>query len=176
MADYSRAEIDRLIAVGLDKSLTTKARGDALEDLICYLFEELPGISVRRNEVDRFKSMEIDVTVANLKEAKWLQLYPNVFLIECKNWDSPVGSGTVSDFIFKLDAKYVELGIIVAANGITGDPEDATSAYHRISIAQSKGRRVLVIDLDSLKAIETTDDFQDLLREAFLDAIALGRV
>lgn len=175
MNTYSRDRIEAYVAVGQDKTQFTKARGDALEELICYLLSELPGIKVLRNARDPFQSQEIDITVANAGLSTWMRLFPALILIECKNWDDHVGVSAVTDFIFKLMAKYVEVGIIVAANGITGDPEDLTAAYQRIAIAQSKGRRVLVITMEDLKNIKTTEDFEELLVESFLRAVGSGK-
>jgi hypothetical protein len=174
MADYDKELINLLIAAGLDKDLVTKDRGDALEDLFCYLLCELPGIAVRRNSRDPFQSKEIDIVVANAHEARWLKLYPNVFLVECKNWDDKVGSSVVGDFILKLKEQFVEAGILVAANGVTGDREDLRSAYHRIAMAQQDGRRVIVITMDQLKDVQSTDDFEELLRDSFLEIVGTG--
>lgn len=175
MSAYSRDKIDAYIAAGLDKTQTTKARGDALEELICYLLCELPGVRVLRNSRDPFQSQEIDVTVANARLSTWMRIFPSAMLVECKNWDNRVGVDAVTDFIFKLMAKFVAVGIIVAANGITGDPVELTAAYQRIAIAQSKGHRVLVITLESLRNVETTEDFEQLLNESFLQAVGSGR-
>ncbi len=104
-----------------------------------------------------------------------MKVFPTALLVECKNWDDPVGVTAVTDFIFKLMAKYVDLGIIVAANGITGDKQQLTAAYQRIAIAQSKGHRVLILTLEDLKAVKTTGDFESLLINKFLEAVGSGK-
>jgi Restriction endonuclease len=175
MSSYSQEAIKEYIASGQDKTLSTKARGDALEDLICYFLEELPGVRCLRNSRDPFQSQEIDVTVANAALSTWMRIFPSAILVECKNWDDRVGVNAVTDFIFKLMAKYVEVGIIVAANGITGDPAELTAAYQRIAISQTKGHRVLVITTQDLIDIATTDDFELLLNDCFLRAVGAGR-
>lgn len=171
MPDYDTGKIRDLMAVGLDKTRVAKERGDALEELFCYLLCELPGIAVRRNTRDPMRSKEIDIAVANAHEARWLNLYPPAFLVECKNWDEPVGASVVGDFINKLEESFVAAGILVAANGITGNREYRTSAYQRIAMAQQKGRRVVVITMDQIKEIQTTDDFSALLRDEFLRVV-----
>ncbi len=175
MSAYSLTKIKLLIDKGLGKSETTKARGDAFEELICYLLCELPGINVLRNARDPFQSQEIDVTVSNAGVSIGMKVFPTALLVECKNWDDPVGVTAVTDFIFKLMAKYVDLGIIVAANGITGDKQQLTAAYQRIAIAQSKGHRVLILTLEDLKAVKTTGDFESLLINKFLEAVGSGK-
>lgn len=174
MAAYDAAKIQQLLALGADKSLTTKARGDALEDLFCYLLEELPGVRTRRNAIDFFKSSEIDIAVVNGKAAQWLCAFPYLFLIECKNWDKPVDSATVGAFKNKLDNRSIELGIIVATNGITGDEHERKSAHHIIDMAQAANRRILVITLEQLEAIRTTEEFESLLVDRLLTLAATG--
>lgn len=174
MAAYSPPKIQQLLARGADKTLTTKARGDALEELFCYLLEALPGVRTRRNSIDFFKSAEIDIAVVNRKVAEWLSTFPNLFLIECKNWDKPVDSATVAAFKSKLDSRSIELGIIVATNGITGDEADRKSAYHIVDMAQAANRRILVITLEQLKTIRTTGDFELLLVDRLLTLAATG--
>lgn len=171
MPDYDKMKIHDLIAVGLDKERVTKERGDALEELFCYLLCELPGIAVRRNTRDPMRSKEIDITVANAHEARWLNLYPPAFLVECKNWDEPLAAKVVADFILKLEESFVAAGILVAANGITGNARYRTSAYQRIAMAQQQGRRVVVITMEQIKAVRTTDDFAALLRDEFLRVV-----
>ncbi|WP_269855169.1 restriction endonuclease [Streptomyces sp. RPT161] len=176
MTDYSATEIQGCIAKGLDKSLTAQARGDALEDLFCYLLEALPGVTANRKVVDRFKSCEVDLVVANIREARWLKTYPTFFLVECKNWDKPVNSQSVLAFAGKLEMRYVELGVLVAANGITGDKEDLASAHHIIEVQQSKGRRIVVVTLDHLRQVKTTEDFEVLLRDRLLNTVGAGHL
>ena len=77
-------------------------------------------------------------------------------------------------FIGKLVERYAELGIIVAANGVTGDPRDLTAAHHKIAMAQELGRRVLVITLAQIAKVRTTDEFEDLLCESLLAVFASG--
>lgn len=69
MTDYSTPKILGFIRAGLDTTLSTKARGDALEDLVCYLLEELPGVKAKSNVVDRSRNCEVDVIVANCRTA-----------------------------------------------------------------------------------------------------------
>ncbi|MFI5976043.1 hypothetical protein [Streptomyces sp. NPDC051452] len=174
MAAYSVTKMQKLLVQGADKSLTTKARGDALEELFCYLLEELPGVRTRRNSIDRFKSAEIDIAVVNRKVAEWLCAFPHLFLVERKNWDKPVDSATVGAFKTKLDNRSIELGIIVAANGITGDEHDRMNAHHIVDLAQAANRRILVVTLKQIEDIRTTQDFESLLVDRLLTLAATG--
>lgn len=132
----------------------------------------MPGIHTKCNAVDRAKSSEVDIVVANRQEG-WLKVYPPYFLVECKNWENPVDSQSVSSFVSKVRTRGAELGILVAANGITGDPNDQTSAYNIIQNEQSQQHRIILVTLDQLRGVKTTDDFEIVLRDRFLATVAL---
>jgi Restriction endonuclease len=174
MTSYDPDRIAAYIADGMNGALTTKARGDALEELVCYFLSEVPGLRLRRNGRDPFHSQEIDITVANAQTSTWMKTFPTAMLVECKNWDNPVGVTAVSSFIYKLEVKSVALGIIVAANGVTGDPDELTASYQRIAMAQSQGHRVLVLRLDELKSVGTVGELELLLVDKFLEAVSRG--
>ena len=175
MTAYSREIINKHIAVGLDRQCATKERGDALENLFCYLLEALPGVYVRRNARDPFDCVEIDIAVANERKARWMQLFPPVFLVECKNWDAKVDSGEVSKFASKLRYRRINTGILVAANGITGDPSELRSAHQIVAFEQQGGHRILVVTLEQLQRVEHTEHFAALLRDAVLELACSGK-
>jgi Restriction endonuclease len=121
MGAIDQVHIERLLHKGRE-GRTTNERGDALEALICYLFQTIPGITVtRRNEHNAFDTEEIDVAFFNEQASGGLPFLPWIILVECKNWLSLVGSEHVSWFDTKMRNRGVEFGILVEANGITGN-------------------------------------------------------
>lgn len=63
-----------------------KIKGQIFEDLICYIFEQVPGVSItRRNILNPYRSEEIDIGAWNEKAAAGLSFLPNTILIEAKN-------------------------------------------------------------------------------------------
>lgn len=173
MTDYDAAKIQDFIDRGLT-SRTTKEQGDALEDLVCYLLEGLPGIKTKRNVVDRSKSCEIDVIVANCQYG-WMTQYPKHFFVECKNWGKPVDSKAVRDFAMKMEDRSVEIGVLVTANGIRGKAADITAAYQEIVLQQVKGRRIVVVHVDQLRTLKSPSDFEMLLVDCLLVTVGLTR-
>jgi hypothetical protein len=122
MGAIDQVHIERLLHKGRE-GRTTREKGDALEALICYLFQTIPGITVtRRNERNAFDTEEIDVAFFNEQASGGLPFLPWIILVECKNCLSPVGSEHVSWFDTKMRNRRVEFGILLAANGITGNP------------------------------------------------------
>src|SRR5258707_15773493 len=122
MARISQRKVGQFLAVG-QAAATTAAKGKALEDLICYVFECIPGFSVtQRNSLDVFQAEEIDVAFWNDQHRQGLRFPHNIILVECKNWSVPVSNDEVAFFDTKLRGRGLSFGILVAANGITGDP------------------------------------------------------
>ncbi len=76
--------------------------------------------------------------------------------------------------IDKLRNRHVELGIMVTTKGITGDPNSLRAAHHKVAMAQGDGRRVLVVTMDEVCKVATTDEFVDLLVDRLLFLIASG--
>lgn len=151
----------------------TAEKGDALESVVTDTFCKLDGVGlIRRNIVDNAGSFEIDILLYNHRLATGLPFLPNYLMIECKNWQSPVNSATLTVFTGKLRKSRLEFGILVAANGITGNAEDRTAAHaHLRSVFDRDGLTVVVLTRDEFEALRTTDDLGILIREKFGAAI-----
>lgn len=175
MVEYSPDTIEGYVRVGMDKTRTTKQRGDALEDLFRYLLDLVPGVMTQANGIDPFKGAEIDIAVANTQSAQWMQVLPACFLVECKNWDERVGVKEIQAFETKLRHRGVTLGIVVAASGVTGDQHNLTAAYFNIAMSQQSGLRILVVTLEDLRSLKTTDELTALLCRCFLKCVASGK-
>ena len=144
---------------------STAGQGKALEDLICYLFAQVPGITITlRNTKNAFKTEEIDVALWNEREAQGLHFLPNLILVEAKNWSSPVGGDEVSWFDSKLRSRGLEFGILVCTRGITGDPEKLTAAHRIIANALAEKRKLVVLRTDELLKLANTEALCDLIK------------
>jgi hypothetical protein len=140
-------------------------KGRLLEDLICHLLGGIPGISITlRNELDAFKAGEIDVTFFNEKHSQGLFFLGQVLMVECKNWSNPVGADELAVFDSKLKDHCVADGILMALNGITGDPKLLSSAHQKVAVALRDGRRIVVITRQDIEAIDRTDQIVDMLK------------
>src|SRR4051812_1188443 len=99
--------------------LTADAKGKAYEDLAAYLFSEIPGCLVERDIISPLRTEQVDVAVGNPQGA--IPLLPEVFLVECKDWEKPVDSSTLGYFINTCAGRSVPLGVLIAAQGVTGN-------------------------------------------------------
>lgn len=155
---------------------TTKAKGEALEQLACESFARLDGVTVHaRNCRDEHNIQEIDVVLWNDRLATpiGLPFIPEVFTVEAKNWEAPVGSAEVAWFKEKVRNSGYSTGVLVAANGITGDHDDRRFAYEAILLARSERLRLVVLEPAALGA--APNDLAQTLKMRLAD-LAAGRV
>ncbi|MFI1919352.1 restriction endonuclease [Nocardia sp. NPDC020380] len=154
----------------------TDAQGKAYEALALHLFDAVPGCFAEHNGVSYFDTEQIDVGVCNGKHQDGFHALPHVILIECKNWSRPVDSSTLGYFVNILANRSVECGILIAANGITGDAHDHTNA-HALGIgAIARGIKVLIITTEDIEKLTCTSDFVELILRRFLTAYMRGGV
>jgi hypothetical protein len=154
---------------------TAAAKGKIFEDLICYVIENVPGISVtKRNVLNAFNSEEIDVGVWNDKHRSGLAFLPNTFLIEAKNWSKPVGSSEVAFFVSKLESRGQTFGLFIALNGITGDATQINAAKDTIRQALGKKIQVVTISGQDLESFNSGKDLVQYIKEKLCELAASG--
>ncbi|MGC9298976.1 restriction endonuclease [Bacillus cereus] len=164
MSRLSNGRIHQFFAKG-DLAATTTEKGKALEDLTCYIFEKVSGITVTaRNELNVFDTEEIDVAFWNDQLQNGLYFLPYTILVECKNWSNAVGSSEVSWFDRKLENHGQSFGILIAANGITGNPTDRNRAHEIIRDALKQKREIIVITREELEQLSSTKEIIELIK------------
>ncbi|MBL7491558.1 restriction endonuclease [Frankia sp. AgB1.9] len=154
---------------------TSDAKGKLYEELTKYLFEAVPGCIAEANVTNVFDTEQIDVAVGNGKLPNGLNLLPSVLLVECKDWSARVDSKTVGYFMSILAGRGVELGVLVAANGITGSPNDLTNA-HAIGLHSARVTKIIVITTDEIAGLRSVTEFVELLHRRYLKAFATGTI
>jgi predicted helicase len=123
---FSISEYKKLIDA-MTTAQTNDEKGRSLEDLIQYLMERIPGIEIGVRDV-RGDIEEIDFVLLNEQIDPFIKSWENVILVECKNWSKKVGASEVEWFIHKLRRRGLTNGILIAAEGITGDEQRAAGA------------------------------------------------
>lgn len=173
------AAIDQLVVQAFidagNAATTTTAKGKALEDLICYVFELVPGIhATLRNQMNVFLTEEIDVAFYNNAVPEGFSALPDVILVECKNWSAKLASDDVVWFDYKVQSRGMPLGIFITTLGITGNQSELTRAHKIISDALQKGRRLIVITVAELQALNNTDELVKLVKQKILEVVVKG--
>lgn len=158
-----------------DAAQTTQAAGRLLEDLIEHILQNIDGIeNIERNVLNTFRSEEVDIAAYNNKSDNGLPFLPYVFLMECKNWSKSVGSDEIAWFLTKLRNRGCEFGILVAANGISGDPGSVNNSQHTLSHALHDGFKILVVTRAELEQLQDSVDFVKLLKTKLCRLIVAG--
>lgn len=174
----TRQKFGTMILNGLrscNDATTTDEKGRALEDFIEHLFLRIPGIErVQRNTLNAFQTEEIDLAVGNGGHRNGLSAFPDVILVECKNWSNAVGSEEVTYFCEKLRARGCILGILIAMNGVTGDPAALTAARFQIARALGEKIRIIVLKREELEELRSASQFVALMKHKTLQLVASG--
>ncbi len=180
MAKYSKNKIRGCFTVSDSAPNNAEGRttkGRALEDLIRYIFEKIPGIAfTESNQQNAFLTEEIDLAFWNDRAAKGFDFLPSILLVECKNWSNAVDTEAVVYFLAKIKSRGLDFGILIAANGITGDPALLTRANVEITTALAGGVRLIVITREEIEALATTNDFIILMKRKLCKLIVTGAV
>lgn len=173
-------EVDRII-IGAHLVIAatapdSDAKGKAYEALVTYLFSCVPGCTVEPDITNVFGAEQIDVAVGNRASEDGLYLLPKIFMVECKDWDQPVDSKTVGYFLNILAGRSIEVGVLVAANGITGNLSNMTYAHALGLTAAPRGIKLVVITTEEIAGLSTTAEFIELLHRRLLRAYATGTI
>lgn len=173
MVRISNIRIQKLINA-IHGAHDNQEKGLLLVELILYLFEKIPGISLgARSQTNVFNSQEIDIGFWNEQVEEGLKSLPNIILVESKNWDSPVSSSEVSWFNTKLRLRGLSFGILVATNGITGDPNHLTSARQIVAQALSESRQLIVITIEDISNIRTVAQLINLIKKKICELVVM---
>jgi hypothetical protein len=176
MANYSQNKFSEFIQQS-NGARTSVEKGKALEDFICYVFEKVPGITVsKRNQLNTSLTEEIDIAFWNDQKPNGFRFLHHIILVECKNWSNPVGTDEVSFFIQKVQHRRLPYGILIAANGITGSSIEVNRAHQQISLALSSGHSIIVLTLEEIMELKTTNDLIQLFKEKLCELAVSGTI
>lgn len=176
MAAIDNAIVQGFVDAGQNGATTTE-KGRALEDLIAYVFEQVPGIAItRRNQMNVFDTEEVDVAFFNDGAPGGFPFLPDLILVEAKNWSTRVGSHEVAWFDTKVRNRGLPFGILVTTLGITGDANDLTNAHHTVAMALREQRKLIVITTDELLGLADTDQLVVLMKTKLCDLALRGTI
>lgn len=176
MGKLSRKKIKQFFA-DADAAAKKADKGKCLEDLACHLFESVPGFSISaRNKKNAYDTQEIDIALWNDQHPKGFKALNFLILVECKNWDKPVGSMEVNWFITKIRDRALDFGILIAANGITGSEVDKKNAHDVASKALKDGIRLVVITRAEIEDLQNAGQLVALIKQKLLELTVAGTV
>jgi hypothetical protein len=165
----SNRRILRAFTAGAAAATTTE-RGRILEELIAYIFSRCAGVRhYDNNSFNAPGSSEVDVCFWNSRHAGALDFLPQILIVECKNTIERVGSAAVRIFISKMQEMGLDHGILIAANGVTGDADSLRAAHDVIRTAFQRYQvRIIVLTRAELERLRSTDELIRLLQDKIL--------
>ncbi|MHB8577256.1 MAG: restriction endonuclease [Dehalococcoidia bacterium] len=125
-----------------------------------------------RNRFNPARSQEIDIVLWNDRVPAGLWFLPEILLVECKNWTNPTGSAEVAWFDHKIRSLGQEYGILIAANGITGDRRRLDFAHDIVRYALGQRRRLLVVTAADLRNLTRPAEISELLKRKLFQQFA----
>jgi hypothetical protein len=154
----------RTILDRVENAESSHEKGKSLKKLATLLFNNIDYFSVRHQNI-RTTSSELDVVVENTgTDRSPFDSYDRFILVEAKNWNKPVGASHVRDFIEKIRSVQVDIGVIIAPEGVTGESgEDAVDQLNQVY--QRSGIIVVVIDDSDFKDILNGEGFPEILED-----------
>jgi hypothetical protein len=133
--------------------------------LACHLLIGIPGVKITaRNEKNTFATEEIDVACKNENDPAGLGAVADFFIVECKGWTDAVGSEQVSWFLTKVRHRGVRFGILIAANGITGEPEHLSRANFLVGVEMAMfGIKMVIVTREEIEKLASGEDLAKLI-------------
>ncbi|PND18347.1 hypothetical protein CN934_28325 [Ensifer sp. MMN_5] len=148
----------------------TDQKGKALEGVVEQTMCLIDGVGlIDRNVEDVPESLEIDLILYNHQvKGSGLPFLPPLLIVECKNWAAPVNAATLRAFTSKVHRMKLKFGLLVAANGITGNADDVTAAHaHLRDVFNRDDEIILVITRAELCGVASTEELGALLRKKY---------
>ena len=174
MPPYDQTKIRQYLRKA-DRARKKSLRGRAYEELACYLFSSVPGVTITgRNRLNTFATEEIDVACHNKRDPAGLLPLSPFFLVECKGWLHPVTSEQVGWFLMKIEHRGLDFGVLIAANGVTGVPEHLTAANSLVAFALGKRIKMVIITRSELEALKSGEELAQLIIRKVTELHASG--
>ena len=147
----------------------SKTKGSTLEDFTQELFGCLNDLKFHKKN-SKNATGEIDV-IFTIKKTPWTLFaeFSDLLIVECKNWNKPVGADEIRIFLTKMRDFDCKVGIVISKNGISGDDDYIKNAKGVIRNHWLKDRIIIIVlnlkDLESI--VNGNGNLYTLLKEKY---------
>lgn len=163
-------ELNNLINALESPSKNTKDKGNKLEDLVAFIFENLSIFEVFKNK--RSSTNEIDLIIRLTQEGfmvKHYGLFPfddiYIFNVECKNYEDKIDVTWLGKFYSLLSTCSQKFGLIFSKKGFSARGKWADAKGLAKKILLKDGIYILDINLKHLKDLANGKNFLDIIRD-----------
>ena len=143
-----------------------KSKGKNLELVAQYLLSCIPGFLPRRRALAASTDYDVLCTV----QGNYVDFRSDIgkyFIVECKDWNKPIGVSIVYKFYRVLKSVKSNFGILFSTKGNSGSNEFKDSHREIIKIFQSDGIVIIVISFDDIEKIINGENLITLLRNMY---------
>jgi len=164
VSGFSTGELGKLFHV-VDAAATTDEKGRSLEELVCRLFQTIPGFSI--SDRIRTATEEIDISILNASQEPIWDKEKTLILAECKNWSGKAGKNEVVLFRSKIENRRnrSSFGVLVSWNGFAGTVEkELLRGSHESPL-------IALLTRDDIKKAISTGDFNSVLQQGWNKAV-----
>ena len=163
-------KLNALINALESPSKNTKDKGNKLEDLVAFIFENLSIFEVLKNK--RSSTNEIDLIIRLTQEGfmvKHYGLFPfddiYIFNVECKNYEDKIDVTWLGKFYSLLSTCSQKFGLIFSKKGFSGRGKWADAKGLAKKMLLKDGIYILDINLKHLKELANGKNFLDIIRD-----------
>jgi hypothetical protein len=166
LSGWGATPLDQLVDA-VEKGKSTDEKGRALEELMCKLFETIPGLKVA--ERVRTATEEIDILILNDTNDPRLRRESAILLGECKNWASKCGKDEVVIFREKIENRNrrCSLGFLISWNGF------AKTVGKELLRGTRQDTLIVLLDGKQIRGAVRDGNFVHVLLTAWNDAVTL---
>ncbi len=160
----------------VEESLGTSVKpgecGKALEDLVMALFNAYSSyFEVREHVHSRTSSLDLHLWFKS-GDDPLLKGFGGEIIVECKNWQQPVGKPEINDLAGDMVSRKCKTGILVSRKGITGKAFSDANGQRLIWFHSENSLIILVLTLTDMKSIiEEGKNLIDLLKERYVELV-----
>lgn len=160
---FSEYLLKKLGEKGVDKT------GKLLEIFASYILGCIPGFQVE----ERKKTKEYHFDGFLRTRGNYLDFRSDLgfyILVECKNWDKPIGVEEIGYFAHKLSVHDCSAGIIFSKFGTTGERSDKDTLYGVRTILKSYhhlGKIIMILKFDDFEKAAKGENLIRILRDKY---------
>ena len=157
MTAYDQAQLAAEIAALPAPAQSTTAQGKKLQDLVAWLFGEIPSVTITySNKHDAGNTEEKDLWFEHKPWTSALPFVDALVPIECKNKATKASTEDVTVFGAKIANSGGSDGVLVARSGLSGSA--LTSGHLAVRDQLAKGIRIVVLTADDLAGFTNSDE------------------
>jgi AAA+ ATPase superfamily predicted ATPase len=146
-------------------------KGKAIEEMAAYLFTSYKHyFDVRQQVQSRTSQLDIHLWFKP-GDDPLLRKFGEEIIVECKNWQNPVGKPEINDLAGDMVNRKCKTGILISRKGITGKDFKDANGQRLVWFHSEFNLIILVLSFEDMKKIEAGKNLIVLLKEKYQELV-----